>query len=163
MRVCVVLLVCALALSIAQAQDKPQANFEGRWENHDALDGLLADSCARQTSEELVAILRGVGVPAATVATGEDLASHPQLIARGRVYQLPHPVVGVQNYLGLPVRFSPQPEAVMPRPAPLFGQDNKDVLRELGYDEARIRHLIEEGLVGSTPFARGGRNRTNSR
>jgi crotonobetainyl-CoA:carnitine CoA-transferase CaiB-like acyl-CoA transferase len=48
--------------------------------------------------------------------------------------------------LGPPIKFSATPAAVR-RAAPLLGQHTREVLREIGYDEAAIDRLQAEGAV----------------
>jgi crotonobetainyl-CoA:carnitine CoA-transferase CaiB-like acyl-CoA transferase len=136
----------------AWAGDARLAGLAGRSRHHDELDRRLGEFCATTSSAELVATLRGAGVPAARMAVGGDFIEHPQLVARGRVYQLDHPVVGVAKYIGPAMRFSHAPDASAPGPAPLFGQDNRDLLRELGYSDPEIRALTEDKLLGDAPF-----------
>jgi crotonobetainyl-CoA:carnitine CoA-transferase CaiB-like acyl-CoA transferase len=50
------------------------------------------------------------------------------------------------------MRFSHLPVAAMPRPAPVFGQDNHDVLHELGYGDSEIQAMTEAELLGDAPF-----------
>jgi crotonobetainyl-CoA:carnitine CoA-transferase CaiB-like acyl-CoA transferase len=55
-------------------------------------------------------------------------------------------VAGPVKTLGLPVKFSETPGAVV-RPAPLYGQHNREILAEIGYDPAEIDILLASGAV----------------
>jgi crotonobetainyl-CoA:carnitine CoA-transferase CaiB-like acyl-CoA transferase len=70
----------------------------------------------------------------------------PQAQARDMVPRVDHPVAGPVRTLGLPVKFSETPGAVV-RPAPLYGQHNREILAEVGYDPAEIDTLLACGAV----------------
>lgn len=136
----------------AWAGDARLGHLAGRRRHHDELDQRLGEFCATTASVELVAILRGVGVPSAPLAVGGDFFEHPQLVARGRVYEMDHPVAGVVKHIGPAMRFSHAPQASTPRNAPLFGQHNHEVLHELGYSDTEIQILTDDKLLGDAPF-----------
>ncbi|WP_217575051.1 CoA transferase [Streptomyces sp. GbtcB7] len=136
----------------AWAADERFADHSGRRGHEDELDQRLGEFCATTASAELVATLRDLGVPAAVLRVGDDFAEHPQLLARHRVYELDHPVTGSAKHIGPAMTFSHAPVASAPRNTPLFGQDNHDVLRELGYSEPEIQSLTEDGVLGDAPF-----------
>jgi crotonobetainyl-CoA:carnitine CoA-transferase CaiB-like acyl-CoA transferase len=116
------------------------------------LDGLLGGSCAILAADDVVAQLRRAGVPAAPVETGADAVTHPQLLARERVVELDHAVIGRQKYLAAPAWFTAGPTALARRSAPLFGEHSHEVLREIGLTAAEIAGLEEKKLIGDSPF-----------
>jgi len=68
----------------------------------------------------------------------------------GRVFEHHHAEYGWIREVGLTIRLSETP-GVNRGPAPLFGQDTRAVLRELGYEPERIEALIADGscIAGS--------------
>jgi crotonobetainyl-CoA:carnitine CoA-transferase CaiB-like acyl-CoA transferase len=61
--------------------------------------------------------------------------------------ELPHPLHGTFTVEGSRVRLSRTPAQVV-RCGPTLGRDSDHVLREiLGYDDARIRALVEAGAL----------------
>jgi len=50
--------------------------------------------------------------------------------------------------LGHPIKFS-DTRGDMRRPAPLLGEHTREILVELGYDDARIEALLKEGAVSA--------------
>jgi crotonobetainyl-CoA:carnitine CoA-transferase CaiB-like acyl-CoA transferase len=128
--------------------------LDGRLARERELDEWVAALCSMWEAPALRARLRQAGIPAAIAATGSDLTEHPQLIARGRVFTLTHPVFGVARYIGPPARYAAAPLATMPAPSPLFGQHNHEILTELGYTPADIERLTETNAIGDTPFGR---------
>ena len=87
------------------------------------------------------------------MSTGEDLHEHPQLVARGRVMMVDHAVVGKLPFLGPPARLATSPQATIRSGAPLLGQHNREVLRELGFTDARIDALYDGDHIGDVPLA----------
>jgi crotonobetainyl-CoA:carnitine CoA-transferase CaiB-like acyl-CoA transferase len=143
--------LCALDRIGPDLADRRFADVAGRRDGHNELDALLAAVCTGATSGELVGELRGAGIPAAIVESGVGAVKHRQLVARDRVFTVTHPVVGTASYVGLPMRFSNALAAGLPRPAPLLGQDNADVLAALGYDSAQIDRMARDRVIGWSP------------
>ena len=116
------------------------------------LDDHLARLCAGRDARTLTAELRRHGIPAAILGVGTGLHEHPQLIARERVFEADHGVIGPARYLGPPARLGAAPVAGTPRGTPLFGQHNHEILTELGFDDAAITAMAEAGAIGDSPF-----------
>lgn len=136
----------------AWATDPALADAEERQARLAELDKHLSEACREHTADGLVALLRSAGVPAAPVETGEDAARHPQLLARDRVVELDHDVIGRQSYLAGPIRFTAGPSAVPRRAAPLFGEHNDEILAELGLGPDEVSTLAARQLIGNSPF-----------
>jgi crotonobetainyl-CoA:carnitine CoA-transferase CaiB-like acyl-CoA transferase len=64
------------------------------------------------------------------------------------VVEVEHPRAGRMKTLGLPIKLSETPGGVR-HPAPTLGEHTREILREIGYDEARILALEAEGAVQS--------------
>jgi crotonobetainyl-CoA:carnitine CoA-transferase CaiB-like acyl-CoA transferase len=98
----------------------------------------------RFTKEEIVAEAQKRHIPASPVTTPLDIACDPQLLARGFLIEREHsefgsimfPVGAIASVKGTPVGA-----------APLLGQDNAEILRELGYSEAEHQALVESGAM----------------
>ncbi len=146
------LALCEFARKPHWAADTHLATTAGRLEWSAELDNELAEFCSGLDSESLIGNLRERGIAAAPVLIGTDLAGHPQLIARQRVFSVDHPLVGSLQYVGFPVRFAHAPAAAAPGPAPLFGQHSREVLIEIGYSEAEVDDLAAAGGLGRSPF-----------
>jgi crotonobetainyl-CoA:carnitine CoA-transferase CaiB-like acyl-CoA transferase len=90
--------------------------------------------------------LDAAGVPAGPINSYAEALVDPQTSARHMVVDLEHPGAGPIKALGVPLKLSDTPGAVE-RAAPLLGQDNGDVLTELGYSEAEQRDLKDKGVL----------------
>jgi alpha-methylacyl-CoA racemase len=75
----------------------------------------------------------------------EALASE-LFAAREMVLDLEQPGIGSVKQLGFPVKLSRTP-AELHRSAPALGEQTDEVLRAIGYDDARIEELHREGVV----------------
>lgn len=102
---------------------------------------------------ELAARLQLAGVPAAPVLGGAEIAHSEAMRAADMIVELDHPRVGRRSYSTAGFRLDRTPGGCH-RPAPLFGEHNDTVLRDLlGYDDTRIARLRASGAVTDHPTA----------
>jgi crotonobetainyl-CoA:carnitine CoA-transferase CaiB-like acyl-CoA transferase len=128
-------------------EDESLANAGGRRARHDELDEAIAAWTDTLGPEEVVAALRPVGTPVARILSVPMMTSDPQLAARGFYVELDHAVTGIRRYPGWPMHFSFTREQQR-FGAPTLGQHNREVLTELGLDEAAIAELERDGVIG---------------
>jgi crotonobetainyl-CoA:carnitine CoA-transferase CaiB-like acyl-CoA transferase len=132
--------------------DTSLATADGRRKAQDRLDAELATWCASRDRDELVETLLAAGIPAARVVPARDVASNPQMRARGFFEAVAHPVTGTHELPGLPLRFSGLGPGWYRAPAPTLGQHNDDVLRGLlGLDGEAVAALRAAGVIGERP------------
>ncbi|CAM5620116.1 Formyl-CoA:oxalate CoA-transferase [Streptomyces alboniger] len=114
----------------------------------DDIDAALAAWTRGQDAHKLAELLQAEGVPAAVVATGQDLVeADEQLAARGFYPLLDHPLTGPVRHEGLVARLAATPGSLT-RPAPLLGQHTDEVLRELlGLTDEQLAALTAEGVT----------------
>jgi crotonobetainyl-CoA:carnitine CoA-transferase CaiB-like acyl-CoA transferase len=125
--------------------DRFAANAD-RVEHMDALEAELGATLAERGTDEWMTTLVDAGVPAAPVQDVEDALYNEQTEARGMVghvegdgREMPvieHPL----NFAGVASGFD--------SPAPALGEHNREVFRELGYDEADIDAMADAGAFG---------------
>jgi crotonobetainyl-CoA:carnitine CoA-transferase CaiB-like acyl-CoA transferase len=121
------------------------ATLAERKANEAELNRLVGEWTAGRLAEETMHRLQARGVPAAVVATIEDLHKDPQLSWRRHYRYLDHPRMGRRAYEAPGFRLSLTPEHLS-RPGPLLGQHNDYVWRELvGIPEEDLAQLIVEG------------------
>jgi len=95
------------------------------------LTTLLAGCFASWTRADIVAALDRAGVPAAPINTVDQVFADPQLVHRGMLQHLPHPLAGTVPQVVSPIRLQDAPLR-FDRAPPLLGQHTEEVLRELG-------------------------------
>ena len=123
------------------------ADKSSRWSNRRDLDELVAAWTRDFSPQQVVDRLQAVGVAAMPVMNIADQFADPHLNARATYVEIDHPHVGAEMVYGVPWRFSGTPGSVR-APAPLLGQHNEYVLRELlGMDEVRIEELVSQQVV----------------
>ena len=84
-------------------------------------------------------------VPAAPIYDLAQALENPFVTEHGRLQTLAHPTEGPYRMVAPPVR-CPGEDAPA-RPAPALGEHTETLLRELGYDGARIRSLRDVGVI----------------
>ncbi|MBI3978085.1 MAG: CoA transferase [Chloroflexi bacterium] len=141
------------------AGDPRFADGLGRLEHQDEIDPLIADWTRRHSADEVMQLLQAHGIPAGRANDGRDLLLDPQLRARGFFEPVTHPPavrLGTRVYQGQPYRFSAGGVGIR-RPAPMLGEHNWEVLRELGYDDEQIAELERKQVIGRAPIGEGAR------
>jgi crotonobetainyl-CoA:carnitine CoA-transferase CaiB-like acyl-CoA transferase len=124
------------------------ADLAARRAAEDAIDAALAGWTAQRDPVEAAAALQAAGVPAALVATGQDLVDRDEhLAARGFYPVLEHPIAGPVRHEGIVARLDATPGALT-SPAPLLGQDTTAVLTDLlELDETELAALAAAGVT----------------
>jgi crotonobetainyl-CoA:carnitine CoA-transferase CaiB-like acyl-CoA transferase len=138
-------LVGALKIPNLERDERFQTNA-GRLKHREALVEILTARLVERTTAEWLALFDEIGLPSGPVLEVPEAVAHEQALARGMIVETEHPLAGKMRGLGLPIHFS-EGCTRESRPAPLFGQHTSEVLREYGFDDARIHALKEEGAV----------------
>ncbi len=130
------------------ATDAALSTAAGRVAAHDAIDEHLAAWCRERQADEIVDALWGAGVPVGRVMQPHEQPDLEQLQHRKFFEELDHPVIGPSSYAGLPFRSSRGPDRYHRRAAPLLGEHNHELLRDLGLTVAEIDSLEAAGIIG---------------
>ena len=114
--------------------------------SHGVTTPLLEGAFKSKTTEEWISALDAVDVPCAPVNFTEEMFDLPHVVENGLMQSLEHEVVGTLRMPVCPVTMSEtQPHTRWAPPA--LGAHSAEVLREMGYDDAGIERLLEEGVV----------------
>lgn len=118
-----------------------------RGTNADFVRSIIEDYLADKTRSEVVALLEAQGVPSGPVYTAQDVFDDPHIAAREMLVTVDDPVAGPRKYARSPLHLSAAP-AIKVDPAPRLGEHTGTILGELlGYDEAKVSRLHEQGVV----------------
>jgi crotonobetainyl-CoA:carnitine CoA-transferase CaiB-like acyl-CoA transferase len=100
---------------------------------------------ATRTTQEWLDLFAPTSVPVNRVNSLEDLMTDPHLVETGFWKVVEHPTEGPVRHPGFPVNFSATPASVDRRHAPRLGEHTRELLREAGWDDARIDALVAAG------------------
>jgi benzylsuccinate CoA-transferase BbsF subunit len=118
-----------------------------RQRNLEELDRLVSAWTINLSNYEVMDILQKAGVAATPCLDLMERFSDPHYAERGTHLQVEHPATGIDIIAGIPFKLSGTPGEVR-RPAPMLGQHNDYVFRELlGKPESEIAQLIEEKVI----------------
>ncbi|OAN69827.1 CoA-transferase [Rhodobacteraceae bacterium EhC02] len=130
-----------------ELDDDPKfASNEARKRNLPELVEILNGFLRKDTSEVWLARMEKAKLPAGPINDILQMHDDPQTRAREMVLTLDHPRAGKVDTIGHPVKFSRTPASIT-RAAPILGQHSREILREIGLDEARIAALINAQAV----------------
>ncbi len=133
------------------AADVRFASAEARKANEDALDAELSAALKSMTADAAVAQLSAAQVFAAPVNSAPAVMGDAQLLGREYFVAIDRAVVGTHLYPGAVARI-PETPLRADQPAPLLGEHNQEVFREmLGMTDAEIAELEDAGVIGTRP------------
>jgi crotonobetainyl-CoA:carnitine CoA-transferase CaiB-like acyl-CoA transferase len=129
------------------AKQERFSTLSRRLEHQEELNELVEQWTSNYTPEEVMDMLQKVGVAAGKASNAADLANDPQLKSRDFFVHLHHPVLGKTISDGTPIRLSRTPSKYK-RAAPLLGQDNQYVYRDLlELSKEQFHQYVEQGII----------------
>jgi crotonobetainyl-CoA:carnitine CoA-transferase CaiB-like acyl-CoA transferase len=138
--------------ALAKVIGRPEFAYPNSWPaviETDARGGVASEiesMLAEDTVDSWMDRFSSHGVPCAPIVPLADCLDHPQAIANGYEAKHEHPKWGKLRQTGVLAKFSRTP-GVAQRPGPMLGQHTEEVLKELGYDAARIAELRKNRVV----------------
>jgi len=133
--------LCAVLGKPELASDRRFIDNPARVANRAELTAEIESCMAGRDGEELAIELMRAGVGAGAVFSVGDAIDHPHTRHREMVVD-----VDGQKALGVPVKLS-RSHSPKPTRSPAFGEQNEEILRELGYGNEEIATLGKEGAV----------------
>lgn len=117
--------------------------------NHPAREQIariLEPVIRTRTTAEWVEYLVPRGIWAAPVLDYDGVFADPAVRDAGVVEEVDHPAAGRVRLLRFPLEFS-SGRAEVRRLPPMPGEQTEEILRQMGYDEADVRRLQDQGVV----------------
>jgi crotonobetainyl-CoA:carnitine CoA-transferase CaiB-like acyl-CoA transferase len=129
------------------AEDPRFATAAARRANEDALDAAIGEWTAPLTPWEAAEPLQNAGVMAGPVLKANEVLSDAQLVERGFIIEIDHPIAGRRRQISVPWRSDTLPAPAY-RHAPLLGAHTREVLGGiLGVDDAEWDTLSAAGVL----------------
>ena len=139
--------VCAAMGHADWLEDERFRTRPDRTRNGDLIEEEVAAWFAERTTAGAVEQLSSHSVPAAPINGVAQAAAEPHLHEREVLTEVPDPIAGKIHVAGKMVKFGRTPMVV--GSTPLVGEHTEQILSGiLGYDEARIRALVDAEVVG---------------
>jgi len=108
---------------------------------------FLKEKTATMTRDEAVAYYTDMGLPCAPIYHVDETVADPHVNARNMFVELEHPKAGKIKLVNFPVKFS-DTQPILKTPAPVLGQHNKEVLKELlDFSDEKIEDLVKKGII----------------
>ena len=107
-----------------------------------------AAEIARRSSAEWLAILDEHDVPSAPILSRVEVLGHEQVVANELIHEYEHPGIGRVRQPRPAAKFEHAKPELNPL-APRLGEHNREILAELGYDDAAIGELLDQGVIGA--------------
>lgn len=127
-------------------EDERFKDNEARVKHLDTLVQMIEEKTIKHPRSYWIEKFEEVGIPAGPINSYEESLNDEHTVARDMICELEHPQAGKIKALGIPVKLSKTPGAVK-KAAPKLGEDNRDILRELGYDDKTIDSFIEQKII----------------
>ncbi len=128
----------------ALAEEERFRTNTGRVENREALHAEIERVFSRLSSDEAIERLEAAGIANARMRTVRQFLDHPQLEARDRWREFGSPAGPLRGLLPPATLEGTEP---MMAPIPAVGEHTQSILRTLGYDEAEISTLKQDGVT----------------
>jgi len=129
------------------AEDDRFASNPDRVANMDALETELAAVFRERPTEEWVDLLADEhGLPVGPVYDVPTALDNEQTEARDAIREVDHPALGTVPVIEHPLNYE-HADAGFDGAPPLLGEDTEAILRELGYDDAELTRLRDEGAI----------------
>jgi crotonobetainyl-CoA:carnitine CoA-transferase CaiB-like acyl-CoA transferase len=117
-----------------------------RVRHNDALDPIVAEFMQRRTQAENLALFEREGITVGPVFDAADLAEDAYVSGRQVLVELPDAETGSLPMHDVFPRLSATP-GTLRRPAPQVGEHTRELLAEVGVDEAEIASLAAAGTI----------------
>lgn len=138
--------LCGLMGRPELASDERFATNGRRVVNQALLDPILDAAFGAEDRAVWLERLSAANVPAGAINTVPEVFADPQVVHRGMLRHIPHPLAGTVPQVMNPLRFSAAPSCAE-LPPPLLGEHTAQVLSELGYSDADIAQLAERAVT----------------
>ncbi|HUZ77891.1 MAG TPA: CoA transferase [Chloroflexota bacterium] len=122
------------------------ANMRDRFTHRAVLDAEIDKRIGMRTMADWMRLLAEVGVPAGPILNVEQCFENEQVQTLPVRAMVHHPMLGDITLMGPGVNLARTPASIR-TPAPEQGQHTAEILSEIGYSEAEVAALQQQGAV----------------
>ncbi|MGY4256656.1 crotonobetainyl-CoA:carnitine CoA-transferase CaiB-like acyl-CoA transferase [Bradyrhizobium sp. USDA 4516] len=137
------------------AKDERFSTPGGRFVNATARINKMQEYIGECTTAEWLKRLDAADVPCAPILRRAEVIRNEQVVARELIEELNQPTVGLVRQPKPAAKFEINPSRIG-GPAPRVGEHSRDILRDIGYDDAAIDALIERKTVRAMSQGKAG-------
>ena len=131
--------------------DEPSlATVDARREREDEVEQAVSAWTRSLSKHAVTEACLAAGVPAGPMLTSGEQLQDPHLAARGYLVELDQPPIGIMTFEGPAFTATGMAGADI-RPAPGLGEHTREIIAELGLEEAAIDDLIASGILETDP------------
>lgn len=139
---------------MAGALDRPDLigkypDNDTRMENQSRLARELTKVFGTENAEHWVELFGSAGIPSGHVLTLSEAFEDPQAQHHDMLVEFEHPIAGLVQTTGSPIRLNDRPARTEKIP-PTLGQNTKELLIELGVDTDTVTTMIADGRAISS-------------
>jgi CoA:oxalate CoA-transferase len=127
-------------------EDERFADNARRMTHREALREILTRVTEQRSVDEWIEHLNRAGVPCGRVHDLRETFEDPQVLAQQMRIELDQGAFGRIPATGFPVKMSEAPAGVH-RPVPTLGEHTREILRELGVEDAEIAAMQARGII----------------
>ncbi len=136
-------------VNVDSLRDPKFSKSVDRLKNQEFIESELNKILSQKTSEFWIEALNDAKVPCGPINTFSQALTDEQVIHRNMMVEVEHPDGGKVKMPGNPVKLSYTNEDSY-TPPPHLGKNTKEILKEwAGYDEIKIKSLIDKNIVES--------------
>ncbi|WP_087972425.1 CaiB/BaiF CoA transferase family protein [Oceanobacillus rekensis] len=129
--------------------DSIYSTREGRMENRDDLESLIAEWTKQYSKLEIFDLLQKEGIASGPVNSLADIAKDPQVKNRDMIRKMRLSKEGEEIQVnGVPIKISDTPFNEL-TPPPAIGEHSEGILSELGYTSQDIKSFSDSGVISS--------------
>jgi crotonobetainyl-CoA:carnitine CoA-transferase CaiB-like acyl-CoA transferase len=133
-------------------EDERFSSFESRSRNRALMRELMDQAYARFTTDELCERFEAEDVPYSRVNLREDIADDPQVQSMQALWTYDHPQAGKVRTPRPSAQFVDTPSNIHAH-TPTLGEQNSEILAELGFNAAEIEGLTADGVIFAEELA----------
>jgi CoA:oxalate CoA-transferase len=124
------------------------AERDERKNNRDKLREILNEKLSARPAREWEKIFNQNGIPSGEILSLQDALSQPQVEHRKLLKRIQDRELGTITVFGLPIKFNYDTHRMLAlSPPPRLGEHTEKILLEIGYSNAEISRLEQDGVI----------------